>query len=453
MENQISRDELYEKIFNSYNYGNLGMFIGAGFSKAVVNEKRSALGWFDLIKEVSKKLEIRLPESENLIGVSLPELATNLCKNLAEDNQMSYEQAKLLFKEEICKLSNWLPSSEKVEIFRNILDFIDPSWIITTNYDLVLETILTGKCKSLNSNNYLSAPRGVIPIYHIHGIRLDPKSIIITQDDYIPLFRPNEYRQSKLATTIRESTTLVLGYALGDINVLSALDWSKNIYANENEYPHDIIQLYRTSSPKDYAYRDENGNLILEIDEIENFLIELLNELKKRKEVYNNKLDELENLIGELKCEDSNLVSKFITQENFRSELLEKISEFEYNMMHTYIEFFTRCLGKVWEETNINGAFEAYNKYLKILLDIITNYEYNKMPPILFQIVAEALDKVFYYVGNSFGDSWSAQNTWENKKKFIPDIILKELNNYAQQNRLIKVKEYTEEVLNERCLG
>ncbi|MFR3072520.1 MAG: SIR2 family NAD-dependent protein deacylase, partial [Paeniclostridium sp.] len=393
-----------------------------------------------------------LPESDNLIGISLPELATILCKNLVKDKKISYEQAKLLFKEEICKLSNWLPSSEKVEIFKDIFDFINPSWIITTNYDLVLETILTGKCKILNSNNYLSAPRGVIPIYHIHGIRLDPKSIIITQDDYIPLFRPNEYRQSKLATTIRESTTLVLGYGLGDINVLSALDWSKNIYANENEYPHDIIQLYRTSSPKEHAYRDENGNLILEIDEIENFLIELVNELDQRREIYNNKLEELEDLIGELKCEDSNLVIKFIKEENFRSELLEKVSEFEYNMMHTYIEFFTRCLDEVWEETSINGAFEAYNKYLRILLDIIINYEYNKMPPRLFQIVAEALNKVFYYVGRGLGDSWAAKDTWEFKKRLIPDIMLNELNNYAQQNRLNKVEEYTEKVLSERCL-
>ncbi len=30
---QISRESVFEKLFNSYNYGNLGMFIGAGFSK------------------------------------------------------------------------------------------------------------------------------------------------------------------------------------------------------------------------------------------------------------------------------------------------------------------------------------------------------------------------------------------------------------------------------------
>mgnify|MGYP006998408065 CR=1 FL=1 len=49
------------------------------------------------------------------------------------------------------------------------------------------------------------------------------------------------------------------------MNVLSALDWSKNIYTQENEYPYEIIQAFWTSSPKENPYRDENGNIIMEI--------------------------------------------------------------------------------------------------------------------------------------------------------------------------------------------
>ena len=49
-------------------------------------------------------------------------------------------------------------------------------------------------------------------------------------------------------------------------------------------------------------------------------------------------------------------------------------------MIYSYIEFFTRCINRVWEETSVDGIFNAYNKYLNILLDIIINYEYSKMP-------------------------------------------------------------------------
>ncbi len=75
MNDAINRDIVFEKIFNSYNYGNLGMFIGAGFSKSIMeSESQQALGWFDLIKSTSKKLDIEFPDSADIIGMSLPEL-------------------------------------------------------------------------------------------------------------------------------------------------------------------------------------------------------------------------------------------------------------------------------------------------------------------------------------------------------------------------------------------
>ena len=80
----ISRKIVLEKLFNAFNYGNLGMFIGAGFSKTVIDDKFSpALGWFDLIKEASDNFKIDLPSDKELIGVSLPELATLIIKKLA----------------------------------------------------------------------------------------------------------------------------------------------------------------------------------------------------------------------------------------------------------------------------------------------------------------------------------------------------------------------------------
>lgn len=453
MNDAINRDIVFEKIFNSYNYGNLGMFIGAGFSKSIMeSESQQALGWFDLIKSTSKKLDIEFPDSADIIGMSLPELATILCEKLSIKNSITYNEAKEVFKEKICELSNWIPGEVQTNKFREKFSFINPSWIVTTNYDLVLETILTGMCKSLRPDNYLSSPRGVIPIYHIHGTRLDSKSIIITQEDYIPLFRPNEYRQSKLAMTIRESTTLVLGYGLGDMNVLSALDWSKNIYAKEVEYPHDIIQAVWTQNPKEYAYRDENGNLILEIGSIEDFFNELVEYLKGKRAEYDIKLKDLQKLIDLLSCDDEDSVEKFISNKEFRKELLEKVSEFEYNMMHTYIEFFIRCMSKVWEETSYNGAFDAYDKYLSILLDIIINYDYIKMPPRLFQITAENLNKVLAYVSKNknvyfYGNSWSATDTWHEEKHKIDKLMIKQLHCYSSNNYLRTLKQLTEDLI------
>lgn len=437
----LSKEIVFEKLFNSYNYGNLGLFVGAGFSKAAMEgQRKSALNWLELIKATSERLEIEFPSNDNLVGISLPELATSLCKYLSAMNNISYEEAKGMFKNEICKISNWLPSEEQTKRFRDIFDKINPAWIITTNYDLVLETILIGKSKGLAPFNYLSAPRGVIPIYHIHGTRLDPDSIIITQDDYIPLFRPNEYRQSKLAMTIRESTTLVLGYGLGDMNVLSALDWSKNIYTKKNEYPCEIIQVFWTDNPGDSPYKDENGNIIIESNDIIDFLDELVEFILRKKDKYNDKLESLKRLVGLLDGDDKELVEKFINSGRFRAELLDLLSEFEYHMIYSYIEFFTRCINRVWEETSVDGVFHAYDKYLNILLDIIINYEYSKMPPRLFEITVKSLNRVLAYVGFALGDSWDAKRTWDRRKNDIPKEMVRQLYNYSEERYISNVE-------------
>lgn len=345
-----------------------------------------------------------------------------------------------------------MPDESKVTAFREIFDYINPSWIITTNYDLVLETILTGKCKSLSPLNYLSAPKNIIPIYHLHGTRIDPESIIITQEDYIPLFRPNEYRQSKLAMTIRESTTLVLGYGLGDMNVLSAVDWSKNIYTEKNEYPYEIIQALWTSNPQEDAYKDENGNIIIEIDDLEQFLNDLIISIVEQQKTYDLKLRELNDLVGILESNDEEWIQKFIDERDFRLKLLDLLSEFEYHMISSYIQFFTVCINRIWEMTSVNGAFHVYDKYLSIILDIIIKYEYKKMPPRLFQIVAESLNKVLKYVGKSTttfltGDSWSATRTWHERKNDIPMEMKYQLYLYSKQNRFLPLFTNIKEIL------
>lgn len=450
---ELNKEVVFEKLFNSYNYGNLGLFIGAGFSKAIVkNSAKPALNWSELIKNTSEKLELNFPEECELVGVSLPELSTRLCKDLQNKRNISYFEAKNIFKNKICDISNWLPDEDEIKRFRDIFDIIEPNWIITTNYDLVLETILTGKCKSLSPFNYLSSPKGVIPIYHLHGTRLDSDSIIITQDDYIPLFRPNEYRQAKLAMVIRESTTLVLGYGLGDINVLSALDWSKNIYTEENEYPYEIVQVFWTSSPKDKPYRDENGNIIIEISDLEKFLDELVRYLIDQKEEYDTRLKELNEFIGKLNADDEELVEKFIDDRKFRIELLDMVSKFEYNMIYPYIEFLIRCIDNLWIKTSVDGAFYVYDDYLRIMLDIIINYEYRKISPRLFQIVAKSLNRVLAYVGKDtstkyYGDSWDATRTWHKEKRSIPKEMVKQLYHYSQECYMWRLEDFMSELI------
>jgi hypothetical protein len=442
---KLTREYVFHSLFNAFNYGNLGLFIGAGFSKAVVkNSPTSALSWEDLIKKACEELNLIMPDKEETIGLSFPQIASLICEKIAESEQIPYEDAKRKLKRKISHLSNWLPNKENTSIFSDLLRRIDPSWVITTNYDLVIEKLLTGKCVTLGPENYFTYPKGTIPIYHLHGVRLDPDSIIITQDDYVQLFRPNEYRQIKLALTIKESTTLILGYGLNDVNVLSAVDWSKNIYKENNDYPHEIIQAIRTDHPSNEPYRDKNGIIIIEIDEIQNFLQELVDFFSIQKENYDNKLDQLYKIIGDLTQSDDELIESFISDQKKRLSLLQLLSEFELHMVSPYIDFISRCIDKTWRDSAEYGAFEAYDENLRILLDIITYYDYNKMPPALFEFVAHSLDRVFRYVSDTktvlrYGHGWDATKRWHSQKSKIPTKTVEELYYFSKNNHLLEL--------------
>lgn len=237
-----------------------------------------------------------------------------------------------------------------------------------------------------------------------------------------------------------------MGYGLGDVNVLSAVDWSKNIYTEKNEYPHEIIQALWTSSPKEDVYKDENGNIIIEISDLTQFLNELIIFIVKKQEEYDGELLKLNKLIKNLEEENKIFIEDFIGKRDFRLKLINMLSRFEHHMISTYIQFLTVCISRVWEKSNEDGAFEMYNKYLTIILDIVINYEYKKMSPRLFQLTAESLNKVLRYVNldssavQYYGQSWSATDSWHKRKNDIPQDMIGELYHYSKQNILTSLK-------------
>ena len=157
-----SREDVLEFLSEAAIYGNLGLFIGAGFSKAVVNEEHFelALSWGDLIKKAAEKLRVDY-DSIQKEGLSYPEIATQVCQQHSQNESIRYGEACLKLKNTIANLTNYIPTTEQGEEFSDHLDLIGPSWIITTNYDSVIETLLTGKSISLGPHHQLSQPREV----------------------------------------------------------------------------------------------------------------------------------------------------------------------------------------------------------------------------------------------------------------------------------------------------
>ncbi|MFA6009669.1 MAG: SIR2 family protein [Desulfobacteraceae bacterium] len=109
------------------------------------------------------------------------------------------------------------------------------SGIITTNYDTLLEEIFPGFQVFVGQDELLfSANQSISEIYKIHGCCNNPKSIIITDQDYSNFNRKNIYLVSKLLTIFIEHPIVFLGYSLSDENIEEILKSIADCLNEEN---------------------------------------------------------------------------------------------------------------------------------------------------------------------------------------------------------------------------
>ena len=96
-------------------------------------------------------------------GASYPEIASRICQAYADSQHESFNQGVRRLKRAIASLTCWYPDREKGSRFGAYLDALSPTWVITTNYDLVVESLLTGKSIPLGPNDLLTNPAELCP--------------------------------------------------------------------------------------------------------------------------------------------------------------------------------------------------------------------------------------------------------------------------------------------------
>jgi len=226
---------------------------------------------------------------------------------------------------------------------------------------------------------------------------------------------------------------VLLGYGLGDVNVLTALDWSRNVFSEgEIDYPHDVIQVLRKQNPLDAPYRDRNGVMILETSDLtdlfEEFGIVRLEHLEARA----RQTLALQELTDEMANPQKENIEKFIDDRSFRQSNLKILSQFPVHLISGFISFLDKCIDETWLRSKPYGAFEGYNQNLTIILDILTAFEATNIPPALFQTVAYSLDRLAIYVGRNAGQSFAAAHTWDERKVKLSQEVITELRDISE---------------------
>ena len=440
-----TREGIFEAICKAARSNTLGLFVGSGLPKAVLKNNRThkAYSWMELLQKACAEMGI----TKNLFndGRSYPQIASAICQDYVQIRKVNLKDAERKLKITIARLVDASLSSNVLTEYEEYFKELVPNWIVTTNYDTIIEQILREKAFIINPKDSFVKTKDFIPVYHIHGSIADPESIVITNEDYAQTLRVSDYRHARLPFLIKESTVLMVGYSLNDLNVLSAVDYSQNVYRNicrTIETP--IIQLlYKDTSPQ-YDPYIKNGIIIQEIDDLSSYFAELIDYIKRYKSLVGKKSNEARKILEFLINSDDGSISEFIIDKESRRNIINAITDLDFEFWYiypSYMAFLNKSLAVLWDRAHVQNAFSYYRNILELLLDVIENVDYTNVPASFLDYLIERFKEIAYYIGSGYGQSWEAKTCWDNRchnlpQEFVDELIRRPANEY--ESRLIE---------------
>lgn len=440
----LTRQDVLSEIANAALFGSFGLFVGTGFSKALTNGLAPSFKELLSLVALDLELQVNLDDPANL-GKSYPRVALEMAKSLVGEDiksgnaQQSLQKGLVVLKTAVCNNCNLVADENLAVQYRQVFEAIPIQWVITTNYDFILEDVIPNSIYLL-PNQLLNLRNDYVPIYHLHGHIRSPENIVVTESDYVGLFSPTEYRQLKLNLLLAESTTLMLGYNLGDVNVQTAMEWSK-VFKREKrlmteDYQALVIQaLYVSENPAAEPYYGDGGEVIIETANI----FELLTEVKEIIDARKLEHAESRELLN-IWMDKDKFASVIADDKGARAEFIATLQSFPRSYdVQTLLKFLRAVLEPIWALAREDGGFPHYDRFLNVLLDIIENMPIEDTHPSLFAYLAERLDDVAYFISprgmRLIGDSWAATATWEGRNAAIPAAMKTDLMNYAKSHK------------------
>lgn len=422
-ESALTKENVYKKIAQAVQMDTLGLFIGSGFTKALLENNRGAhsYDWRELLNEACYKLNV----SSDILskGLTYPQVASEICRLYANANNISPEKALSKLKRTVAELVDVRPEEGVLTEYKNIFKTIEANWIVTTNYDTLIEQILCEKALSINPNDGYYKANSFIPIYHIHGSRLFADSIVITNEDYAHTLRFSDYRHARLPFLIKESTVLMIGYSLNDLNVISAVDYCQNVYNNVSPaYESSLIQLLYERNPKKEPYY-KNGIIVQEISDLTIYLKELSNYVNRYKYNIGKEKKRVQELVEQYINPTYDFLFDVIREKRLRIHVVNLFYGLDRAFWYAYpsfIAFIKNALNELWDMAPRHSQGYSYADILDFLLDLIVLTKNRSVPNNYTDFLIDEFIEIASYVGDDMGQSRPANNLWNERKKEIP---------------------------------
>ena len=252
-------DELRE-LYNEKEQNNLVVFIGAGISEnyAEIKNDKSFPSWKKLIDEI----KIGNNSTDDFLKSA----------RIYEDN---YSKEAL-----VTKVKELFPKEYNCHDIHKLIYEIEPTHIITTNYDDLLEKAM--RIKNLDNKFHIVDTDAQIPLskskhnllVKAHG-DLNRTNIVLSEQDYNNYEKNFPLILSFIRYVFSKYKVLFLGFSLSDPNFNKILYWVKNIL-EENTIKHTVILHSDISKSEKIHFEKKSVNVITQSD----LNLELTNEKK-----------------------------------------------------------------------------------------------------------------------------------------------------------------------------
>lgn len=226
------QDILFKRIIKAYEEDNLTLFVGAGVSKTVKDNKAKL--WKDLVKEMQEILGEQ--ENDPLILAQIlykcfPEKYESLIKSSIDNRNIS-------------------------EVHKCIAE-LQPKIIITTNWDCLLENALeTSFYDVVASDGDLLESRRERKLIKMHGDLLH-NNIVFKEDDYLNYSDNFPLIENFVKTILYTSNVLFLGYSYNDINLKNIMNWLQQKSGNR-DIPFYVMTEFKENRIKQIYYNKWN---------------------------------------------------------------------------------------------------------------------------------------------------------------------------------------------------
>lgn len=422
--------------------GRLGIFVGTGFSMAVTGG--TAPSFRGLIDQVIRRhdLGVDLDADARFRHKSYPQIASSLLDVLAEKTGEGRDKANSRYRETIAAICNLRADDALQGRYAPVLKRIRPSWIITTNYDLLLEAMFEN-AETLLPDRPLMPNRERVPILHLHGHRYRPDSIRITEEDYVSLVGPLDYQRLRLPLLLLESTTLMVGYSLGDINVRAAMEWARSFHGSgavrlEFGQGQVVQALFTRDAPRE-PFIGPTGETVVEIQDIAAFLEELA---AASEAIQANDID-MRQKIAEFLARPDVAVALANPASHERRIFLALMARLhEFPLPNEVVKLLERSFDPIWTKAREDGGFEYYDVFIDLVIDALKCVDPATCHPAVLGYLARMLDQVAWYIDSAKprATAHAATDTWYRRKGELGPNLLADLESFGVANDMYGLK-------------